>query len=198
MPTWPNRSVDEYIGLLADSDTRVRLQAVAALAVLGDRRAVPVLIERLTADEDVSVRARAAEALGRLGAMDAVVYLLAAVREKEVTDSSVVASAADALRRLGNIRAMHLLMQELSPDDASLNPIVVAAIGQFPETIIPSAIEALRHGNPAQRRAAVLALVLTRAPSATATLQDALQDEDRRVREQAAWGIAMLRFWDHE
>ncbi|MGZ3673800.1 MAG: HEAT repeat domain-containing protein [Ktedonobacterales bacterium] len=198
MPTWSNRSVEEYIGLLADSDTRLRLQAVAALAVLGDRRAVPLLIERLTADEDVSVGARAAEALGRLGAIDAVVYLLAAVCEKEVTDSRVVASAAEALQRLGDIRAMHLLMQDLSPDDATLTPTVVAAIGQFPETIIPSTIEALRHGSPALRWAAILALILTRVPSAAAALQDTLQDEDKRVREQAAWGIAMLRFWEHE
>src|SRR5690242_16141194 len=146
MPTWPNRSVDEYIGLLADRDARLRLQAIAALAVLGDRQAVLPLIERLTADEDVSVRARAAEALGRLGAIDAVVYLLAAVCEKEVTDSRVVERAAEALQRLGDIRAMHLLIQGLSPDDASVTPTVVAAIGQFPETIIPSAIEALRHG----------------------------------------------------
>lgn len=198
MPTWPNRSVDEYIGLLTDSDIRMRLQAVAALEMLGDRRAVSPLIERLTSEVDVPVRARAAEALGRLGDVNAVVYLLAALSEKEVTDNRLVTSAAEALQRLGDIRAIHLLAHGLSPEDPSVTPIVVAAIGQFPETIIPSAIEALRHGSPALRRAAILALVLTHAPSAAEVIRDALQDEDKRVRELAAWGIAMLRFWDHE
>jgi hypothetical protein len=66
--------------LLHDSSWRVRLQAVVVLGKLGDRRAVPSLIQALS-DSNETVRGLAAQVLGDLGGEDAVPALERAKRE---------------------------------------------------------------------------------------------------------------------
>jgi hypothetical protein len=58
---WPNRSLEEYIASLQHVDLRVRLQSIAALRVLGDRRAVAPLLQVI--EDDISERVRGAAVL---------------------------------------------------------------------------------------------------------------------------------------
>jgi HEAT repeat protein len=88
-----------YDGLLAaadEADASLRFQALSALGRLGDRRAVPLMIERLSTGFR-SDRAAAATGLGRLGDSRAVEPLKRALDDP---DSRVRAQAAEALRAL--------------------------------------------------------------------------------------------------
>ncbi len=86
-----------------------RAAALAALAGMGDRDALPA-IERLVRDPADSVRARALEALARLRAPSAEGLLLAALDDPE---EGVVESAALGLARLGVRRAVPRLEELL-------------------------------------------------------------------------------------
>src|SRR5438067_8276241 len=65
--------------LITDGSWRVRLQAVVVLGKLGDRRAVPALIQALS-DSNETVRGLAAQVLGDLGGEDAQPALERAAR----------------------------------------------------------------------------------------------------------------------
>src|SRR4051794_34450997 len=66
--------------LMQDSSYKVRVQAALVLGKLGDRRAVPALIQALK-DENETVRGVAATSLGRLGDPRAADGLLKATND---------------------------------------------------------------------------------------------------------------------
>ena len=66
--------------LMQDSSYKVRVQAALVLGKLGDKRAVPSLIQALK-DENETVRGVAATSLGRLGDKEAANALLAATND---------------------------------------------------------------------------------------------------------------------
>ena len=92
------RDVEGLIKALGyEKDSDVRREAVEALGLIGDARAVEPLIARL-GDEDSSVRYRAVEALGLIGDARAVEPLIAKLGD----ESSVVRrGSAEALEKCG-------------------------------------------------------------------------------------------------
>lgn len=79
------------------STVRSRVDVVAALGTLGDRRAVPALGETLLSDPYVHVRARAARSLSQIGGSEAQSYLQKALHsEREDAVLSVLRSLLSA------------------------------------------------------------------------------------------------------
>ncbi len=69
--------VEALVAVLGDSSDRVRLAAVASLAQINDKAAIPALIQRIREDHNPKVREAAADALGRMRATEAAPDLLA-------------------------------------------------------------------------------------------------------------------------
>src|SRR6185369_5906374 len=76
-------TADSLITQLNSGEVAWRTQAADRLAMLGDPRGVPPLIEALTTAKDVSVRASAASALGQLKDRRAVDALVTATNSLE-------------------------------------------------------------------------------------------------------------------
>jgi hypothetical protein len=84
--------------LMQDTSYKVRVQAALVLGKLGDRRAVPALIQALK-DDNESVRGIAATSLGRLGDKSAAGALLEATND---SSEFVRAQAKKALELVAN------------------------------------------------------------------------------------------------
>lgn len=99
-------AVQPLIRLLDAGDRVTRSSAADALARIGDRRAVPPLVERATGEGDVVSRAWAIDALGRLRDPRATRPLC-----ELLTDHSadVRSAAAHALGQLGDLTAVEPL-----------------------------------------------------------------------------------------
>jgi len=70
-----------YLTALQDPQPRIRQMAVSGLGELGDRRALPLIRNRLFKDEDEGVRSEAAFRLGKLGDHTDILALKKAIRE---------------------------------------------------------------------------------------------------------------------
>lgn len=90
-------SVATLSARLGDKEAFVRREAARALGRVGDRSAVPALVDRLASDVESDVRRHAAEALGRLGDERARGPLTTATQD---SDPYVVAAAIEALAAL--------------------------------------------------------------------------------------------------
>lgn len=152
-PTWPNRSVEEYIALLQDGDWRMRRQAAAALWLLGDQRAVEPLIATLQHDTSAEARENAARALAWLGDRRAIAPLTEATAHD--ADAKVRATATLALTKL------EASAQTVGSGNASPDPF---------DALISAALD------PATRYDAVRALGQRRDPRAVATLIGLLKE----------------------
>jgi hypothetical protein len=99
-PARADRIDDLSRTLISDSSWRVRLQAVVVLGKLGNRRAVPALIQALI-DSNETVRGLAAQVLGGLGDEDAMPALERTARSD---GSGFVREKANAsLSKLGRV-----------------------------------------------------------------------------------------------
>jgi HEAT repeat protein len=151
-------AVGPLIGRLSGTDSERKL-IVDALGLIGDRQAVPALVDCL-ADPDTNIRVAAAEALGGIGG-DEVVQALTQLLPREV--DLVKVGALEALVR----NRQKLQVEQLS--DLLFSPVcrrlVVTALG-FTEdaAAVPFLLDALADRGRAIREAAVVALT-TLAPS---------------------------------
>lgn len=99
--------VQKWIARLESHDSDISIMAAAKLGKLGDRTAVPALIEALRT-RHAHIRATCARALGELGDPAAIPALIEALRDP---DTSVSYTAADALGQIGTNKAVPILMQ---------------------------------------------------------------------------------------
>jgi len=93
-------SYDALLHALGDEDANVRQRAIAALGEIGDRRAVPALVDRLAHDPTASVRTEAAYRLGLLGDTNTLRALKAA--REEDPNGSVRRWAQQAIEALAS------------------------------------------------------------------------------------------------
>jgi len=100
-------AVQKWIQRLDSPDIELSVMAAARLAKLGDRAAVPALIENLKTRTS-HVRASCARALGDLGDPAAIPVLIEALHDQ---DTSVAYIAADSLGAIGSNKAVPALMQ---------------------------------------------------------------------------------------
>jgi HEAT repeat protein len=99
--------VQKWIQRLDSSDIDLSIMAAGKLGKMGDRTAVPALIENLRTRTS-HIRASCARALGDLGDPAAIPALIEALRDP---DPSVSYTAADALAQIGTNKAVPALMQ---------------------------------------------------------------------------------------
>ncbi|MHC4664206.1 MAG: HEAT repeat domain-containing protein [Planctomycetota bacterium] len=110
--------------LINDDSTAVRMYSARALADLGDGRAVPVLIKRLTDEKDSRVYRFVCYSLGTLKAADAVTALSKAL------DSGVTA-AATALGQIADASAFPALKRGLYSDTELVSLEAAKALASF-------------------------------------------------------------------
>jgi cyclophilin family peptidyl-prolyl cis-trans isomerase/HEAT repeat protein len=203
---------------LRHAEPEIRARAAHAAARVGDRRAVPLLIERLAVETDAHARAAAAFALGQLGdtALTVVAALRGTAREHR-EGAAAQAARAEAAAALGRLpvpaaRAAleELLAGPLEGPGLPTNPGAAAAAGGAaqlaPPALIAEALLAvwrlpqgpltvdhvvpyLSFPDPEIRWRAAYALMRMGDPRTLGHLADALLDPDLRVRGFAARGL---------
>ena len=136
----PVEAVEPLVEALKDKHADVREMAARTLGDIGDRRAVPGLIDALAAagaDESYRVRQRVVEALGKLGDPRAVEPLLGV---REPGDKTLGLLVITALGRIGDRRAGPALIAALKSARLEGREAAAIALGRIKD---PAAVEAL-------------------------------------------------------
>jgi HEAT repeat protein len=159
-----------------------------ALGLLGDRRAVPALIEVLEREpHKKEARDHAAEALGLIGDRRAVEPLL-----RELTrNTEVAASAAYALGHLRDRRVVEPLLARLG-EDSAVSRCAALALGDLRDArAVGPLVKALERGGTTAYCAAY-SLGQIGDPRARQPLTAALESDDENIRRAAEAGLAKL------
>ncbi|MEQ8171053.1 MAG: HEAT repeat domain-containing protein [Candidatus Eremiobacterota bacterium] len=130
-----SRKVKKFIEDLENpsSDDDTRHTAVWALGNLGDKRAVPCLINVLEHDKNENIRSIAAEALGKLEDKKAVKPLIKALKDP---DWGVRVDAVYAFRRLKDFSsdAVPYIIEKLKDEDETVRMTAAKVLGDFKDT----------------------------------------------------------------
>ena len=190
---------------LAAGSVEVRRRAALAAGRIGDAAAVPLLARMLVDDPNAGVRADAAFALGELG--DTSRAVLAALRETVRSgwtpvrgdEATVMVEVVHALGKLGTFEARGMVVDALRAAHPGKSPTArrVAAEGlltvwRFSEGPgrVNAAVRYLDSPDPELRWRATYALMRLDRPGETASyLLERLNDDDHRVRANAARGL---------
>lgn len=103
-----------------------RWNAALLLGEIGDRSAVPALVECVGQDENVRVRRRAIEALGKIGDTSAVPAITAALKSEDNLERR---DAARALGALGDTSAVPGLIEALKDEEGFVRRDAALALG---------------------------------------------------------------------
>jgi len=134
---------------LKGDDFDARMRAIAALAKLGDERAVKPLVEVLR-DSDVQVREEAAWALGRIAKTSAVAPLIESLRDLA---ANVRLKAAQSLGQIKDARAVEPLVAALRDPDNGVRFYVAGALGKIGDVrAVEPLLAALRNSDEDLRR----------------------------------------------
>jgi len=194
-------AVDALLEATRDSDADVGRAAIGSLGAIGDRRAVPRLIEALA---DLRLESAAAVALGRIGDRAAIAPLVAAATRRsarEVLDAldridgawRAGPEARAAVARLVEERPLSLdALDRIAPgwQKAGLARPAVPALLERARQCDPDALEALDRIDPAWRSGPVRAEVIE---TSLARLANVNSDDDPIGRERAAVCMGVLR-----
>ncbi len=187
----PNPNISQLLVKLKDTDSEIRFEAAEALGKLGDRIAVPALIEALK-DKSGGVRFSAAEALGKLGDRTAVPALIETLKDEK---EDVCHLAAWALGKIGDSAAVPALMYFVERRSYSFKPwetaaIALARLGH--NSVVSLLIDDLKYGDDNLRFTASELLGKIGDRTAVPALTEALEDEDRDVRFYAVEALGKL------
>ncbi|MBI2195021.1 MAG: HEAT repeat domain-containing protein [Planctomycetes bacterium] len=185
------RAVPFMLKLLRESTSvNLRLMAAVGLGHIADASAAASLIEALEQDEDERVRGQCAIALGRLRAGAGRAALEKALAQDETVH--VRAYAAFALGDLGNPDSCPALRAALestenqrSPDKIVLINAAAALLRLGDAQPVGVLHDQTRSHHPWNRQNALIALGLTRHPSARAYILRGLKDAHPMVRHAA-------------
>lgn len=181
------RRLIPFVGI--PSEAWRRRYCVNTLAYLGDREAIPSLIDCLQ-DDAAEVRGSAATALGRLESVEAVPHLIKVLRDP---DPWTRGSAAAALGRIKNPASFPYLVDTMKDPDATTRGTATAALGYTGNAkAIPHLAEALRDPDFRVRKRAVAALAHINLPEVFPHLIAALNGTGHPVRHRAADAISHL------
>jgi HEAT repeat protein len=186
-------AVPHLIQALGDRDRDVRKAACRALGAIGDRQAVPPLIQAL---RDWYVREAACEALGAIGDRQAVPHLIQALGDGNSVafmdwDRDVRKAACWALGEIGDRQAVPPLIQALRDWNRDVRAAACWALVKIGAPAVPHLIQALGDGNEDVRAAACWALVKIGAPAVPHLIQ-ALGDGNEDVRAAACWALVKI------
>ncbi len=196
----PEETRKELRGLLADSDARVREQAAVVVAVLGDKQAAAVLLERLKVETVSAARRSLLTAIGQLGDATA---LPAVLKDVAAQEDAVAAAAAVALAKLGEkhplsgqsqTEAAEVLLArhkaaasaERTKETVELIEALLQAMGTVGGSgFVPVAREALKDEDAMIRLAAVNCIGRVGDAQIASALVPLVSDQDRAVRRAA-------------
>lgn len=115
--------VPMLINAINDPDPNVVYNVVECLGDIGDRRAVPNLLQLLQASPDEWVQVATLEALGKIGDQRAVNLLLSLVNQEFVADPLIT-----ALGTLGDGRAISTLVGYVKDEDRDIRELAIKAL----------------------------------------------------------------------
>lgn len=121
-------SIAPLSAALVDEDTKVRLDAVIALTIVGGDQAAAALTTVALSDADSAVRQEAVYALGEIGGEAGFEVLKQALFDPDV---SVREAAVDAFADIGGEKSALALAVVLKDADPSLRAEVVDALGDI-------------------------------------------------------------------
>lgn len=191
-------AVEPLIEVLRSPSVHVRLEAMTALASIGDSRAFEAILEMLH-DPDDFVCYEAAWALGELGDERAIAPLIELLKEYD-GGGDAPGGAAQFIHLLGE-KAVAPLVQLLSDTDADIRAIVVYCLaGTESSAAFDTVAGLLEDPDEDVRCGAVdsLALMADKNPQAYAAVAIDLigprtDDPSEKVREEAAYWLSDLR-----
>ncbi len=192
------RDVEGLIRALKDQDYLTRKEAARALKKVGDKRAVPALIEALrykSWHEDYiilsSVRENSAEALGRIGDTMAIPALIDSMEDDP--DDDVRLKATWALGELGDPEAVDALITALEDKNWGVRRTAANALGRIgDDRAVPYLIKALEDNDWHVRKYAAVSLGKMQDKRAIPILLEAMDDEDADVRWKAMLALGKL------
>lgn len=183
-------AVPGLLDALYEQNVGVRLQAVAALAAIGDQGAVEGLAGALW-DEHPLVRQHAADALGQLGSARALEDLFRVLDDEDVW---VRQHAAAALGHIGanhpeKARQIVFALLDRSIDASVVRRAAVGALVRIGVAAVPALREALHAARWTTRRAAADALAKI-GQDAVPALRDTLNSSPHSgAQRMAAWAL---------
>lgn len=180
-------SVEKVAPDLSSSSWQVRAAAVATLARLGDRSAVPLLVSALR-DADSRVRSEAARTLGQYADQTATDALIAALRDQS---ADVRVEATFSLGRLKEARALGPLASLLNDRDPRVSLAAAESLARLRDPRATRVlIDSLSNADWRVRSRATQVLARVAADGsldqAVGPLARALADDDPVVRYYAA------------
>ncbi len=175
---------DEWIQLLDHPNAAERARAALRLGEMGDRHAVPALIQTLK-DREMPVRLAAVEALGKLGDRQAVDSLIAIVRDP---NAMVGLSAVEALGSIGGEKAVETLLRIAQARERPLSLGAMRSLGTDDRSL-QALTTALSDRARDVRWVAALTLAHLKNPQTLAPLINALPQADGELRRVMVWAL---------
>lgn len=183
------KSRDTLVGLLSDTNKRVRQAALEGLGKI--KIAVPVKpICRLLKDPDMTVQAKAIDALIDIKDPDTVKYLIDILQDES---EYVRRAAVEVLNEVGDPRAIKDLLNAMRDSDWWVKVRAADALGSIGgPKVVEAVLELIKDEDEFLRRTAVEILNSLKDDRAFDHLVIALKDKDWWVRERAADALAAL------
>lgn len=182
-----------FINDLKSKDAEKRWTAAHNLGVLGDRRALPLLIEALN-DKNKNVSAMATWALGAMRAKEAVIPIIKHIEKAMKDDRNSPPYAVEALRDIGDKRAIPALTMIIrESSDTGGKEVAVKAITRICGVEATDLyVELLKNQDDDVRASAAMALSKFPHKKASEALVKAMNEVDPMVSESAAVALGML------
>ena len=177
---------DDWIQILEHPNAADRARAAIQIGEIGDRRAVPALIQTLR-DRDAQVRLAASEALGKLGDRQAVDSLIAIVHDPNVM---VGLTVVEALGNIGGEKAVETLLRIAQEREGPLSLGAIQSLGTAGgDRSVKALTTALTDRARDVRWVAALTLAHLKNQQAMAPLIEALPQADRELRRVMVWAL---------
>lgn len=193
-----NLSTPQHTGALLcmidDSDPNVRVNAVRALAQLGDTAAVPHILDIATRVKPWEA-ARTADALIEMGpaAVDSIVNWIEHERMSREPSIEVVALAGRLLGLIGEPSAEPVLLGLLASSEPDWRVAAASALEHVGSDVAVQPLRLALHDDSSKVRArAVVALGAMADPTVVDDIAQLLTDETWWVRQNAAGALARL------
>ncbi|MCS7273717.1 MAG: HEAT repeat domain-containing protein [Fimbriimonadales bacterium] len=185
------QSVPGLLELLrTKQDEGLRLDAIAALGRIGDRRATEAILPFLSLPSEK--RRVVLAALGSIADPRTESILVRALRSSE-EDSDARAQVALGLGKLGTPRALRALQEALSELNLTVADAAALGLQRAGVRALPYLAEAARHPDPAVRQRVASALGGIADAQAVRLLANMLRDPDVRVARAAATALGTAK-----
>ena len=188
--TYRCETADHWARMLKDRDPQYRLAAAGALYAIGPdaAEAVPALTEAL-GDEQVAVRAGAAQALGNIGpaARSAEEGLKKLLNDN---DAEVRVSAILAMGQVTGSPSPQPMVAALKDESPRVREVAGQLLVKLGQPAIASLKPAVKDKDIGVRAQAVQVLGRIKHADAVPILIEAMEDEDRGVRDAAVLALA--------